>query len=245
LNERIADKVKKLLALSHSSNEHEAQASLLKAQELMIQHGLAMRDIAAPLEYKEVVENRAMQFGRMPWYVSPLGKLIADNFRCYGIKQRNKEPQIAIITFIGLKEDAEVAGDVFRAANEYLSARLKMVRYEMRTKKNLSREQQNRFANDYAKGFIHGLKAKFQEQIKQHDWGIVLVRDTAVEKYMEQMDIQPAKKAAAPFYNSSVYDEGYQDGRNFEQSSGYLDTAHEKDERNAAHSTIIPGQAQT
>lgn len=34
------EKIKKLLALSESSNEHEAKAALLKARELMAEHNL-------------------------------------------------------------------------------------------------------------------------------------------------------------------------------------------------------------
>ena len=36
--ENYKEKIKKLLALSESSNEHEAKAALLKAKQLMIEH---------------------------------------------------------------------------------------------------------------------------------------------------------------------------------------------------------------
>lgn len=38
------EKIKKLLALSESSNEHEAKAALLKARELMAEHKISMSD---------------------------------------------------------------------------------------------------------------------------------------------------------------------------------------------------------
>lgn len=39
------EKIKKLLALAESPNEHEAKAALLKAKELMAEHKLSEMDV--------------------------------------------------------------------------------------------------------------------------------------------------------------------------------------------------------
>ena len=42
---KVVEKIKKLLALSESSNEHEAKVSLLKAQELLAKHKLSLKEV--------------------------------------------------------------------------------------------------------------------------------------------------------------------------------------------------------
>lgn len=39
------EKIKKLLALSKSPNEHEAQSALAKAQQLMAEHKISMAEV--------------------------------------------------------------------------------------------------------------------------------------------------------------------------------------------------------
>ena len=43
--ENYKEKIKKLLALSESSNEHEAKAALLKAKQLMMEHKITESDL--------------------------------------------------------------------------------------------------------------------------------------------------------------------------------------------------------
>ncbi|MFR2890971.1 MAG: DUF2786 domain-containing protein, partial [Clostridium butyricum] len=43
--EDIILKIQKLLALSKSSNENEAQNAMLKAQQLLIKHKLSLKDV--------------------------------------------------------------------------------------------------------------------------------------------------------------------------------------------------------
>lgn len=50
MNEKIIAKLRKLLALSQSSNQHEAEAALAKANELMTQHQIQMSDVEFSIE---------------------------------------------------------------------------------------------------------------------------------------------------------------------------------------------------
>ena len=53
-NQRLIDKIRKLLALGTSSNEHEAAAAVAKAQELMFAYNLSVEDL---------VERKASEVG--------------------------------------------------------------------------------------------------------------------------------------------------------------------------------------
>lgn len=45
MNKEVIEKVKKLLALSKSSNEHEASTAMLQVQKLLVKYKLSMREI--------------------------------------------------------------------------------------------------------------------------------------------------------------------------------------------------------
>lgn len=69
----VMAKIKKLLALSHSSNPHEAAGALKRAQKLLSQHGMTMDDI----ELSDIGELQAkfptlMRAGRIYSYVSAI-----------------------------------------------------------------------------------------------------------------------------------------------------------------------------
>lgn len=178
--EKVLDKIKKLLALSESNYEGEAQAALLKAQELMFKYGFAKEDLEVEPELKIVVDETVYAASRMNWWKHSIAQIIADNFRCYyyyKIKQG--------IHFVGLKIDVEIAASVFN--------------YCIHAADKLASQNAARFARfsvvDYKKqwlgGFIKGLRAKFEEQVKC--MALVLVKSTEVNKKFNSMKIAHRK----------------------------------------------------
>jgi cysteinyl-tRNA synthetase len=63
MDEKIISKIKKLLALSKSENEHESQNAMLKVQEMLMKHKLELKDVEEydiePIttEEKEIVDS--------------------------------------------------------------------------------------------------------------------------------------------------------------------------------------------
>lgn len=55
--EKVIDKVKKLLAMTESEYENEAESAMLKAQELLAKHQLTMKDIDLDNDKSGVEEN--------------------------------------------------------------------------------------------------------------------------------------------------------------------------------------------
>lgn len=45
----------------------------------------------------------------------------------------------------------------------------------------------NRLKNDYMLGFIDGLERKFEEQVQEQEWGLVLVIPKEVEEKYEEI----------------------------------------------------------
>lgn len=97
------EKIKKLLALSESSNEHEAKSALLKAKKLMAEHKIAEIDLE-DIGKKKVVHIKT-EFDcskrREAWMIS-LSAIIGQNFCCQSYRRKEYNKQVATICFVGL-----------------------------------------------------------------------------------------------------------------------------------------------
>ena len=93
--DRIEDKIKKLLALSQSSNPNEAKTALLKAQDLMLKYNLSV-------DYKkEKIEicTESVTVKHTKYYLK-MAALISENFRTKTWYSPDK------IIFMGYRDDA-------------------------------------------------------------------------------------------------------------------------------------------
>ncbi|WP_294363808.1 DUF2786 domain-containing protein, partial [uncultured Clostridium sp.] len=80
----IIVKIKKLLALSKSSNENESQNAMLKAQKLLIKHKLSLQEVERYSKENIKIENlKTEQKFRGKSWKSNLARVIADNFGCF------------------------------------------------------------------------------------------------------------------------------------------------------------------
>lgn len=97
---RILEKIRKCLALSGSSNEHEAAAAIRQAQALMRKHGL---DCSDPHLFELKAESFHAPFDRPPTWAKMLSVTVADAFQC-SLMTRNGE-----FLFVGKGAAPEVA----------------------------------------------------------------------------------------------------------------------------------------
>lgn len=97
--EKILSKVKKLLALAESPNEHEAALAAARAQELLLRHNLSMKDIKTETEVVVLDASKDAPI----WKINLLFR-VCKAFYCESF---TKDTRSLII--IGSKADAEVA----------------------------------------------------------------------------------------------------------------------------------------
>ncbi|MDR2188935.1 MAG: DUF2786 domain-containing protein [Azonexus sp.] len=109
--DKIIDKIRKCLALSASSNQHEAAAALRQAQKLMEMHHIGDLDIEAA----EASERRAKSSAtaKPPIWENSLAAHIADAFGCRLLFAPNWQARRAEWNFIGLGAGPEVAQYAF------------------------------------------------------------------------------------------------------------------------------------
>ena len=103
------EKIKKLLALSKSPNEHEAQSALAKAQMLMAEHKISMAEVEDKEKRKANEHSAGITYStrRDPWILR-LSKVISKNYCCESFSRREKGKQTYKLYFCGLDEDTEI-----------------------------------------------------------------------------------------------------------------------------------------
>lgn len=72
-------------------------------------------------------------------------------------------------------------------------------------------------ANDYAIGFIWGLKEQYDEQKRNNqEWGLVISKDQEVKETYEKKEFSEELNVNVRFEgHSSAYTVGFADGKNF------------------------------
>lgn len=141
MSKRIMDKIKKCLALSASSNEHEAEAALRQARKLMEAHGITDLDVQAA----EAEERRAKSGAKNQpsnWETM-LACKIADAFGCRVIFCGGFLSRPGEWCFIGCGASLEVAHYAFtvlhrqarRARKAHIEARIKRCKVATKTRR--------------------------------------------------------------------------------------------------------------
>jgi hypothetical protein len=105
----VIDKIKKLLALANSSNEHEAALAASHAQRLLSEHNLAMADIEAVHKPDKADQVETSVSKSLPKWMRHLSAGVSSAFDCQAIHH----PATGKMTFIGVGADAQVAAYTF------------------------------------------------------------------------------------------------------------------------------------
>ena len=192
---------------------------MLIAQRIMVENNLCMDDVnlADGNEIKkEAVEITVSEKKRMSRWEKRLTSVIAGNFRCESFLRRSYKTELCLI---GLKEDVVIA-------KETISYALKTMNYY--SSKYVRENKCSGFStaqikNSWSDGFIRGIKASFDKQVKQNNWGLVLVKDKVVEDAIEKLKLKKSRRSAAvEGGDSSAYKAGYWQGQSFESRAGVL-----------------------
>lgn len=284
VDESVLRKIKKALALADSAknpSSEEAQTAMLKAQELMAKYGVSVSDIkdvnTNPANaVKKEVSHSAVQpeSEKNAWWKKSLSLVIADNFRCYAYTTRYGAGYTKI-SFMGVKEDVELAVEVFNYAVEIIEYQARKYRKDRKKelakglpdfkgltdmveyaasvgvsygrivklqgqyldgsesdalfKKYLTLEIKDAMGlkidgpalrNTYIKGFIRGLKERFEEQVKVNSWALVLVKDALVEKAYAEMDFKKGSASTVrTTQDTAAYTSGFKEGKSFSGSA--------------------------
>jgi hypothetical protein len=156
--EEIIEKVRKLLRLSESPNEHEALLAATKAREFLSTYNLSLADLSEEdlLKHLGVIEVSTSSNIKLEEWIQVLASHIARIFDCYVLGQRLEK---APITFVGMSSDAEVAAYTF----EFLQRKVdEMATGVVRTKRE---EQKGIDEESYRQTYLIGAVQRIREEL--------------------------------------------------------------------------------
>lgn len=209
----IREKIKNLLDLAQSDNEHEAKAALLKAQELMVKHKLSDKDIDGIKDQKVKTINTGIKYStQRDSHILSLSSIIAENYCCVRYVNRNYGAKLRTVMISGLEEDVDICHQVLQKAVETIQKNSKKLVY----RKGYSASEKRIVMKSYAKGFVEGLDEMFRLQRKsnEEEWGLVLVVPQEVKDVLKGMKNNKFNVRNNGF-NHASYEKGQKDGKNF------------------------------
>lgn len=241
--ERIIDRIRRIKALTESTNEHEAAVAAAKLTEMLQQHDLSLQDIPNMGEDPVVSDTWSdLQSRQLSHWRFRLSEIVASVTFCdaiYGAKhfegetKRNRRIR-RVVYFIGHKGDAEVA--------KYLYETLSVKVDELATKRtsdyiaNFIVETGGAdpwrmggevhpmvFRNSWMLGALSAIRTSLHEQYAQFEKSsanakaLIKVKDDAVATFIKKEFPKLGhfgSNAGNGNFNPAAYDQGKRDGSN-------------------------------
>lgn len=209
------EKIRKLLALAESPNEHEAKAALLKARQLMAEHKLTeaeLKDVEKQ-KVKDIRTDITCSKRRNPWVVK-LSAVIGENYCCKGYRNHGYGEQTQAMGFIGFEDDVEVCAAVFKYAVDCVLAECKRIKKENACYYS---SYVKKLCDSYGYGFVSGVAEAFRKQQEENEqgWGLVLVIPKEVEEAAKDWGKDKFKARSQDDISGEAYARGYYQGKEF------------------------------
>ncbi|GAM10391.1 hypothetical protein OR1_02680 [Geobacter sp. OR-1] len=207
----VIEKIRKLLALANSSNEHEAALAASHAQRLLSEHNLAMADIESEQKPQSADKVEAQVSKTLPKWVRNLSAGVCTAFDCQAVHH----PATGRMTFIGVGADVQVAAYTF----SYLDKTLRRLCSSF-MKINSSDRHTNRhrelMRQSYYLGAVSTITGRLREQKIQTPitpGALVPIKEGLIKKAMSDMGPMRTFHGRRSYIDSHAYSQGQQDGQ--------------------------------
>ena len=218
----VLRKIQKLFALAgNNPNQAEAEAAMLKAQEMLVANGLTQKHIEdyTSTNVKEDVVNEVFaekkQKSLKQWQLM-LATVIATNFRCKILIWRGyRNSQLKIY---GLNEDAEICKSTMEFSFVAFETMWTKFHKELVAsgEAGFSRMSTSAMKNDYIRGFVKGLETKFAEQVQSKELMIV-IPDAVIKTHKQHMTGTYHASTFRISGSENIYNRGFQDGKTLDK----------------------------
>lgn len=207
----IIDKIRKLLALANSCNEHEAALAAAHAQRLLAEHNLAMTDIETDQKPQSAEKVEAMVAKTLPKWVRHLSAGVSTAFDCQAIHH----PALGRMTFIGVGADVQIAAYTFtyleRTVRKLCSNYIKL-----HVDDTVPKRHRELMRQSYYLGAVSTINGKLREQKTQTPTtpgALVPIKEGLIKKAMSDMGPIRIARNRKSYVNAHAYTKGQQDGQ--------------------------------
>jgi hypothetical protein len=223
IDQKIIDKLQKLLALSASDNENEAALAMKKAEELMREHNLSVADVALDGSGAHVgsAEVYGLTKTSQTWEIS-LGSFIAQTFNGRAIRTRNSSGWS--FTFVAGQTDLIIITDLFERLRSIIK---RMSQAYVNCAKDFTRTHGKSLHNSYRLGMIKTISQRL-ERLKQNTaptnsrnafgmtgTALMVIKDKAVDQRVNRLFPRiKTTMSRASRVDGNAYQQGMTDGNN-------------------------------
>ena len=216
--EEVMEKIKKLLALSQSDNEHEAISASLMAQKLLAKYNIDIASVNGEEKEQQCEEIRADVETGNKWKYN-LANIIAKNYRCKCYYHGAE-----MIVFYGYRQDIIIARSVYM----YLFNVCKRLGRAYERKMRETRYTAEGVYNSYCAGFISGVDSELSKQCRE----LMIITPQKVEDGFKARAAKFGTKntdIGISTFHGGAYTAGVKEGKNalnaryVEDKSGYIE----------------------
>jgi hypothetical protein len=196
---RIIDRIRKLLNLSESVNEHEAAAAAAKAHALLAEHNLQMSDIPEDGRGCTATTSETKTRVKLEEWAFILAARTAKAFSC-----GYYHSSLGRTVFVGVGADAEVCAWTFSYLYRSL---LRMATAYMRDRRGRGSAIDGQLRASYLGGAVDVIGRRLKKQASETPVtsdALVPVKDEAVQAAMPS-DVKPKRFRDKPLHYGAAY----------------------------------------
>jgi len=214
MNEKLIEKIQKLLALAGSPNKNEAEAAMAKAQELMLKHNIDMRSVEQ--HDSEYINELSETFRREHPSMKFVNSIVEKYFFVRVVKSNRREGKF--FNYIGEKANVQTAVHTVN----FLKATFDRLWKEYKAETGAGRASKQSFVLGLYEGLTEKLDQQRMEAEQKYD--LVLVDDPRATEKMNELFPRLSRRSSrgTRLRDAGARAAGMNVGRNINLSAGSL-----------------------
>lgn len=215
--ERVHERIRRLLALADSPNEHESAVAMQKARQLLAEHGMTVEQVSSPGAPDPVarVGRDGIEVARVKWE-SWLSGVLCDHFGTYGVREqvRRGGQWVTILQVYGPPAAVEATIYAYRNVREQL-IRLSRVAWKNEPDKHIYRAET--WKNAHRAGAVVRLQKRLAAERAQEaaQTTAIILASRALAQEAARRDYPKTQKARTRHTDDhyiGAQRQGYRDG---------------------------------
>ena len=220
--DRRLGRIKELLALAGSPNEHEAATAMRLAQKYLLKYNIEFEDLAAKRDYGFIYLGDCA--ARIQEYQYVLSNILQEYFFVqaiwtYSYNPRHDKPGKRL-QICGTKQNLEIASYIY----DYVTGAAGPL-WEAHKSATATKKKVRGTRLQYLAGLLQGLKQKLERQkdTLEREQGLIWVGDTRLSEYWRHLNPRIRSVSGSGVARSRGYADGMRDGRKLNIRRGVSD----------------------
>jgi hypothetical protein len=220
---RVYERVQKLMQLSASSNQHEAESAVSAAQRLLLKHNIEIAETEEEkhLSYRWIGTPRI----RISLEEKLLSGILQDHFFVRGIWVQtlrvNSAKPLRILEIVGSHQNIELAD----YTHQFLSRTLDELwaTYRMTSESHLNGRS---VRNSFRIGVLMGFRKRLESESRGHaEKGLIWLGDSAIDEFLKERHPYMASMRSGHYRTGDAHKAGLEKGRKLRVKKGVKGTS--------------------